>query len=138
MNNRQYKRLITAILFILALLGVTIVLLFAVLNKPKDVQVNNYVGKNGTNGVVGAQGLSGIQGIQGVAGKDGQTVVNNYTTNVPVPGAQGEPGAAGSPNPQILIEVDPVTCKLLTKYDGDDIWNFLAQLPKPCVEVGNE
>ncbi len=143
MNDGRYKRLVLAILFVAVLLGVVIVLLFAVLNKPKDVQINNYVGKDGKSimgpagqSIVGPQGPTGIA-VNGKDGTNAETIINNITTNVPIPGPQGDTGPAGAPTPQLLIKLDPVTCKLLTKYDGDDFWQALAQLPKPC-EAGNE
>lgn len=147
MNNGQYKRLIFSIIFAIILLGVTIVLLIAVLDKPKDVVVQYYTGQNGKDGqsIIGQQGMQGLQGVVGVSGKDGvdgtnaQTVIQTNTLNVPIPGPQGSQGDQGPASPQLLVKVDYITCKLLTKYDGDDFWNTLAQLPKPCaIEDGNE
>lgn len=140
MNNGQYKRLIFSIIFAIVLLGVTIALLFAVLNKPKDVQ--NYVGQNGKDGqsIVGPVGPIGATGV-GIAGKDGtdaQPIINNFTTNIPIPGPQGSTGNPGTPARQIHLQVNSI-CQLESQYDGDDNWQILAQLPTPCtVEASND
>lgn len=140
MSKGQYKRLVFSIVFTILLLGVTIALLIAILDKPKDVVNRYYTGKDGANGqsIIGPIGLTGPQGLPGITGKDGQTVTNNITTNIPIPGPKGDTGNQGVAGNQLVIKVDPVTCKLLSKYDGDDYWNTLAQLPIPCVEASND
>lgn len=140
MNKGQYKRLAFSIVFAILLLGVTIVLLIAILDKPKDVVNRYYVGKDGANGqsIVGPIGLTGLQGLPGIAGRNGQTVTNNITTNIPTPGPKGDTGSQGVAGNQLVIKVDPVTCNLETQYVGDDAWNILAQLPIPCVEASND
>lgn len=140
MNNGQYKRLIFSIIFAIVLLGVTIALLLAVLNKPKDIQ--NFIGQNGKDGqsIVGAMGSVGVQGLPGIAGKDGvdaQSVINNFTVNVPVPGDKGDTGDQGAPGEQLILRVTAM-CLLQSQYQGDDLWTTLAQLPIPCTEASND
>jgi hypothetical protein len=119
---------------VLTLLIIAVGLLVLSINKPKDVEIYNYVGKDGKNGqsIIGPQGLIGPSGesIVGPAGKDGGTTVNNITTNIPVVGPVGEA------SPKLFVSVD-INCLLKSRYEGDDLWQVLAQLPKPC-EVGNE
>lgn len=139
MSGRQYRHLTILIASAIILLSVAIVLLFVVLNKPRDIEIRNYVGINGKDGIsiTGPQGIPGLS-IQGAPGVDGKTIINTVTNNISVPGEKGDTGATGAPSPQLLVKVDPVTCKLLSKYDGDDIWKILAQLPKPCTEESDE
>jgi hypothetical protein len=115
---------------------------FLVLNKPKDIQINNYVGRNGKDGVSiqgiqGERGLSGVQGIQGIPGQS-------------IKGDKGEPGKDGKteiitiyqpietqliPGPRGVsqtFKVDPESCILMSKYENDRFWKEIAQLPKPC------
>lgn len=144
MNNKQYHKILISFIISTILLGVVVYLLVLVLQKPKDVQVNNYVGQS----IKGDKGDSGSQGIQGISGTNSvstntiiekqTTKIINQITNVPVKGDTGEKGDKGDISPRQLIRVDYTTCRLQTKYEDDDIWQNIAQLPKPCeVEDGD-
>lgn len=110
--------------------------------------VNNYVGKSAynvavDNGFIGTE-QDWLNSLKGANGKDSistNTIVKKETTiehetvvQVPVNGKDGKDGESQR---QIIIEVDPETCMLRSKYDGDRTWNDLAQLPTPC-GVANE
>lgn len=140
MNNQKNNRGFTILWF--SLLLVILFQIFLLLKSQKPPVINNYVGKKGDTGqsiigptgVPGVRGLTGI-GLQGPDGSDGSTTIINNTTNVPVAGPAGEKGDEGKPGTdgaQLLIRVITESCQLQTKYEGDDVWQFLAQLPKPC------
>lgn len=145
MNPNQYKRLMRAFTVLwVSMLIVILVLIFLLVRPQKPPVINNYSRKGdpgqsiiGPQGSTGIQGLAGV-GLQGPAGQNGApgvTQIITNTTNVPVPGRQGEKGNDGKPGAdgaQLLIRVDPVSCQLQTKYDSDDFWQALAQLPTPC------
>lgn len=138
MNKGQYRRLIVAVIAVIILLIVAVGMLVSIINRGKDIEIHNYIGKDGQS-IIGPQGVAGIQGepgksIVGPAGKDGtnaQTIINNIVKEVAVKGDQGAPGL------QLKVRVEPVSCLLQTQYEGDDDWQNIAQLPKPC-EVGND
>lgn len=146
MDNRQYHKLlaffITAILILMTIVG----LMIAILNKPKDIQINNYVGKDGQS-IKGDPGENGYTPVKGVDYFDGVDSVSTNTVIekqvfetmkelvfVPV---KGDTGEAGEPSPQLIVKVDYDTCQMKTMYEGDDLWKTIAQLPSPC-EVSNE
>lgn len=145
MNNSRYKRFVVLIIFVIILLSVVIGLLYAILQKPRDIQVQYYAGRDGKDGqsIVGAPGTPGLRGLPGIgiAGKDGtnaNTIVQTIITNVPVPGEKGDTGVGGDKGLQLILKVDPITCILSSQYEGDDLWTTLAHLPKPCGEDGND
>lgn len=143
MTDKQYKKMKWAFTLLCFLMLSVIVSLLLLLSKPQRAsQINNFIGQRGESGQsivgpqgpIGAQGLAGI-GLQGSTGDNGSTTIINNTTNTPVPGPQGEkgdPGVAGADGRQLLLKVDPTTCQLESKYDGDDFWQIIAQLPTPC------
>lgn len=123
------------------MIGAVIVLLICILNKPKDVQVYNYVGEQGQEGKRGRDGVDGYTPVLGkdfFNGKDSlstNTVVEKYFTReliVNQPIETPIKGDKGDSAPQLLIQTDYNRCVIQTKYEGDDMWTDLAQLPKPC------
>lgn len=145
MGKQQYHRIIVLFAATIVLLVTVVILIILSINKPKDIQINNYRGIDGkdgqsTQGIQGQQGIQGIQGIigvQGISGKDGKNsdaIINNIVKEVPI---KGDKGDAGLSSPQIHINVDYKTCMIQTWYDGDDTKQTIAQLPKPC-EVSND
>lgn len=142
MNDRKHNKGFTILWF--SLLLVILFQLFLLFRSQKPPVINNYVGRKGDTGqsIVGPQGPVGqglpglsIQGPMGPSGSPGATTIINNVTNVPVPGPIGDVGPEGKPGvnaAQLLIRVDSKSCELQSKYDGDDFWQFLAQLPKPC------
>lgn len=139
MTDKQYKRVMRAFLgLLLAMVLLTLVIIWSL--HQKSPQVNNYITSKGIKGetgqsIVGPQGLQGLS-VAGPQGLPGASSVSNNTvslqpiyTNVPVP---GEKGAKGDPSPLQIITVDLETCQLKSKFEGDDLWQILAQLPKPC------
>ena len=126
------------------MMGTIVILLILVVNKPRDVQVNNIVGQKGDSGIDGKDGVPGRTPIKGVDYFDGKdsisTVIDHYTTErvikkqiIETP-VKGDKGDVGSP---IIIYVDYQSCMLMSKYEGDTFGQELAQLPKPC-EVEHE
>ena len=146
MSDKQYHRLLFSFIMSVVMIGIVIVLLVMILNKPKDVQVYNYVGEQG---IIGKDGRNGNDGYTPVLGKDffngkdslsTNTVVEKYFTSeiikekpieVPVKGDKGDSGRMQ------IIYIDYDNCVLMSKYEGDRTGQELAQLPKPC-EVSNE
>jgi hypothetical protein len=136
-NEKQYKRMMRAFTLSLFLLWLIIlIVLYLITHIPKQVQVNNYLGRKGDPGspgqsIIGPQGLSGI-GLQGIPGQDGQVINNVTIQNVPVVGPTGEKGDIGPSGRELIIQIDITRCVLQSQYQGDDAWTDLAQLPKPC------
>lgn len=152
MDNKQYHKLLAFFIIAVLLLGTVITLLVLMISKPKDVQVNNYVGKDGKSikgndgytpvlGVDYFNGFTPIKGVDYVDGKDSistntiiekqintQTIVEK-TEYVPI---KGDTGTQGENGRQLLVQVNYETCELQTKYEGDRIWQIIAQLPIPC------
>lgn len=147
MNDKQYKK--TKRLFIIAIVLICIVisLLFLFITKPKDVVNNYYKGENGLDGKTPIKGVDYADGKNGLNAVSTNTIVQNNTTEVvktietqkvieqvPIKGDSGEKGDKGDAgvSEKQLIKVDYETCKLKTKYESDDTWQTIAQLPKPC------
>ena len=148
MKNSSRKLLIFTLVFAIALLATAVGLLIILVTKPKEIENHYFLGKDGQSiiGPVGPQGPAGDnaftivkgeaekgeKGDQGQPGKDGvnaETIINNITTNVPVP---GETGPAGAASPTLRLRIDYTKCIIYTQYEGDDAWQAIAQLPKPC------
>jgi len=152
MNDKQYKKTRRFFIIAIVLICIVISLLFMFISKPKDVVNNYYTGKDGTNGTTPIKGIDYNDGRDGIDSVSTSTIVQNKTTEViktietqkiieQVPikgdtGEKGETGESGINGKQLLIKVDYNTCELKTKYEGDRIWQVIAQLPKPC-EVEN-
>lgn len=139
MDNRKHNKGFTILWF--SLLLVILFQLFLLFRSQKPPVINNYVGKKGDTGqsIVGPQGYSGVQGLTGIglqgvpgpAGTDGTTTIINNTTNIPVPGPKGDQGDIGTPGRRQILQVTQ-DCVLQSQYEGDDLWQVIAQLPKPC------
>lgn len=92
-------------------------------------------GFNGQNGSDGRNGINGANGLNGLAGANITpdqiaTAVSEYMRLNPVQALVGERGPTGE---RQLLELNSESCELLTKYTGDETWEILAVLPKPCV-----
>lgn len=71
-------------------------------------------GPQGVMGIQGASGGSGTHGAQGLQGAQGE---------------KGDKGEAGADGHTPLIQLDKASCQLQAKYDDQDFWSTLAQLP---------
>lgn len=137
MSNNQYRKLLFSFVTSIILIVTVIILLVMILNKPKDIQVNNYIGKDGQS-IKGDPGYTPIKGLDYFDGIDSlsthtekiitQTVVEKQQDE-PIKGEKGDKGDSGL---QILIQTDYDRCVLQTKYDGDDLWTDVAKLQSPC------
>lgn len=144
MNEKQERRLKQAFTVLWFLMLIVILALLYLLFKPQQPPtITNYIGQKGPSGspglsVVGPTGLQGasIVGPQGIPGTNSVSTntieLQPIIQNTPVPGPKGDKGDTGTPGTQIIINVDPATCQLRSKYLGDDDYQILAQLPVPC------
>ncbi len=144
MNDKQYKKTRRFFVIAIVLICIVISLLFMFITKPKDVINNYYKGENGLNGKTPVKGIDYVDGLNATSTN---TIVQNNTTQVvktietqkvieqvPIKGDTGDKGDKGDTGvaEKQLLEVDYDTCKLKTKYESDDTWQTIAQLPKPC------
>jgi len=157
MDDKQYKRLMRIFGTLSTLLLIVLLaILFVVIRYPRT-EIERYIGQKGDpgksayalavdNGYTGnvaewlqsLKGKDGTNGLDGTNGVDGQPATPQVQVQ-PIPAAptqptpaKGERGDAGSPGRQLQITVDPLTCVLESRYEGDDTWQPLAQLQSPC------
>lgn len=78
-----------------------------------------------------------VDGIDGVDGKDGTNAVSTHTETtivkeIPIPGQDGRDGRDGRDGKDaknMSIAIDPETCVLSLKWDGDDFPLDLVKIP---------
>lgn len=132
MSDKQYRNLRRMFIGVwFALIVLSIVVLFALLSKPKP-EVNNFIGQKGERGDQGVQGIQGLRGEQGLAGASTTVIETNTETviqNVPVKGEQGAKGDKGDPgepgaSPMLRYNEDSHAIEL--KYPSDRFWTVLV------------
>lgn len=151
MDDKQYRRIRRFFAVAIILIGIVVILMVILINKPRDVNNFYYTGKTGASGQDGYTPKKGIDYRDGVDSISTNTVVEKQITEVvnvieqiPIKGEKGDTGEKGDKGDKgdsgdpILFDIDYNTCKLKTKYESDDNWQTIAQLPTPCeVSDGN-
>ena len=101
-------------------------------SKAQAVPVNGKDGPAGYTPIKNVDYFDGAKGDKGDRGMDGQNSISTQTVTVQEKPIPGEKGDAGPPGLSLDMMVDPVTCLLMTRYQGDTSWSIQAQLPIPC------